>query len=65
MLGGGNLHYFETGKELADHEGGGAEYVERNDDQAQLDSLDLSSGDYHGGGSRISNISMVHCTTKC
>ena len=65
MLGGGNLHYFETGEELADYEGGGADNVERDDDQAQLNSLDLSSGDYHGGGSRMENIYMVHCTTEC
>ena len=65
MLGGGNLHNVETGEELADNEGGGADNVERDDDQAQLNSLDLSSGDDNGGGSRVENISMVHCTTEC
>ena len=55
------LHDLEAGEELADHEGGGAEDIESDDDQAQLDRLDLSSGDYHGGGSRIENILMLYC----
>ena len=37
------LHDLETGEELADHKGCGADNVERDDDQGQLDSLDLSS----------------------
>ena len=47
------LHDLETGEKLADHEGGGADDVEGDDDQGELDSLDLSSGDDHGGGSRM------------
>ena len=47
------LHDLETGEKLANHEGGGADDVEGDDDQGELDSLDLSSGDYHGGGSRM------------
>ena len=47
------LHDLEAGEELADHEGGGADDVEGDDDQSQLDSLDLSSGDDHGGGSKM------------
>ena len=60
-----NLHDLKAGEELADHEGGGADDIESDDDQAQLDRLDLSSGDYHGGGSRIENILKLHCTTEC
>ena len=60
-----NLHDLETGEELAHHEGGGADDIESDDDKAQLDRLDLSSGDYHGGGSRIENILKLHCTTEC
>ena len=48
-----NLHDLETREELAHHEGGGADDVERDNDQGQLDSLYLSSGDDHGGGSKM------------
>ena len=47
------LHDLQTGEKLADHEGGGADDVEGDDDKGELDSLDLSSGDYHRGGSRM------------
>ena len=47
------LHDLEAGEELADNKGGGADDVECDDDQGQLDSLDLSSGDDHGGGSKM------------
>ena len=46
-----NLHNLEAGEKLADHKGGGADNVERDNDQGQLDSLDLGPGYNHRGGS--------------
>ena len=66
-----NLHNLEAGEKLADHKGSGADNVERNDDQGQLDSLDLGPGYDHRGGSEQKlcytktqkhiNKSNVHC----
>ena len=46
-----NLHNLEAGEKLADHKGGGADNVERDDHEGQLDSLDLGPGYDHRGGS--------------
>ena len=46
-----SLHNLEAGEKLADHKGGGADNVERDDDEGQLDSLYLGPGYNHRGGS--------------
>ena len=48
----------EGGEELTDHEGRGAEDVEGDDDEGQLDRLDLGPGDDLRGGAEVANTEL-------
>ena len=49
-----------TGEDLAKDKGRRADNVESNDDQGELDTLDLGSGDDYWGGPEQCNIYVIN-----